>query len=56
MCISIIFSKNSFWLTFSQAIDMSGVRPERGVTVETVASWSLSVQCNQVERWSGRER
>ena len=27
----------------------SGVRPERGVRVEAVASWSLSVQCNEVE-------
>ena len=25
-----------------------GVRPERGVQVETVASWTLSVQCNEV--------
>jgi len=25
-----------------------GVRPERGVKVETVASWTLSVQCNEV--------
>ena len=30
----------------------SGVRPERGVRVEAVASWSLSVQCNEVEPWN----